>query len=433
MDVSSIRTFLRQLSDELYREMPPESLAQIQDQLRLSVQRDLERIAPLDVPRGTSRPMPGLTQQQGGSEHMPPTQNSSQKQSAKSRRQKRRLGRGLDSLISTPVEVDQPSEPSQAGSTTEGEASGVDRVERKTPPRDGEDAGTDAAVPTGDDATVRSGGGGGIASIPLDVIRPNPAQPRQDFDEASLSELAESIRRDGVMQPILVRPDPNARNEQGTYELIAGERRWRAAALVPLQVIPAIVRNIDDRTAAEWALIENLQRKDLNPVERAEALARLAETFGVTHTELADRLGVDRSSITNLIRLAELDEHCKSHVRDGYLSLGHGRCLLGVDRLDARRLLADQAVKGGWSVRKLERAIRAHFQGAQHASRKAVATAGSRRSAHLDDLEQRLGEHLGTRVRITTGRKKGAGKLTIEFFDLDQFDGLLRTLGFDDG
>jgi len=267
-----------------------------------------------------------------------------------------------------------------------------------------------------------------VQNLPVARVRPNPRQPREDFDEQGLSSLADSIRAAGLMQPIVVRPV--GEDNDHVYEIVAGERRWRAIRLLGLETIPAIVHAIDDQTAAEWALIENVQREDLNPIERCSALRRLCSEFGLTHQELASRLGLDRTSITNLLRLGELDAFSKDAVRKRKLTQGHAKALLAITRVDLRQTLAAAAIAGDWSVRELERRVQHALQQAQLSPASAVTDAGRRASAHLGDLERRLGEHVGSRVAIQLGRKKGTGRLVVEFFTLDQFDGLLAKLGF---
>ena len=196
---------------------------------------------------------------------------------------KKRLGKGLSSMIAKPVAV----APREAASD---------------PDSTGSSAATD-----------------GISSLPVGEIVPNPHQPRQDFDEESLRSLTDSIRTSGVMQPIVVRSTASG------FELVVGERRWRAAQAAGLERIPAVVHDLDDQTSAQWALVENLQREDLNPIERAEAFLGLQDQFGLTHQEIADQVGLTRSAVTNQIRLNELDEGTSALVRSGSLSAGHGR------------------------------------------------------------------------------------------------------------
>ncbi|MHC4946777.1 MAG: ParB/RepB/Spo0J family partition protein [Planctomycetota bacterium] len=292
---------------------------------------------------------------------------------------RRRLGKGLGSLISTPTKVD--------------------------------------VLPDDD---------GPVSGLPLDSVHPNPAQPRKHFDEQSLDALAASIRSAGVMQPIVVRT-----RQGGGYELVAGERRWRAAQRAGLKVIPAVVREANDRQAAELSLIENLQREDLNPIERGEAFRRLINDFGLKHQDVGDLVGMDRSSVTNHLRLLELDDQIQEVVRMGLLGLGHARALLSLKAEDERRRLALKAAREGWSVRATEREIgrRVRRSGAAGPEEEPPRPI-SPRQAHLADLERRLSEHLGTRVRIRPGKKKGTGSLVVEFYDTAQFEGLVQRLGF---
>lgn len=302
---------------------------------------------------------------------------------------KPRLGRGLNSLMSTPVSI----EPGEAGEV----AAGL------------EDSG-DAAAQEGDRP---------LAYLSVGVIGPNRYQPRRRFDEASLDQLAHSIKQDGLMQPVIVRPAGS-----GQYELVAGERRWRAAKKAGLEVIPALVRDLDDRQLAEWAVIENLQREDLDPIDRAEAFLRLIDQFHLTHEQVAERVSVDRSTITNLIRLLDLPAEAQDLVRTGQLTYGHGRALLGITDHELQLKLAHRSVAQGWSVRKIEEAVR-KLNGPVSSRHGATAT----RSAHLADLERQISQQLNTKVILKTARKKNAGTLMIDYYDLDQFDALMEKLG----
>ncbi len=259
-------------------------------------------------------------------------------------------------------------------------------------------------------------GDGGVVEVGLDAISPGRYQPRTSFDDQALASLAESIRAVGVIQPIVVRPG----NDQGRYELVAGERRWRAAKLAGLSTIPVIVRQTDDQTAAEAALIENLQREDLNPIERAEGLRGLIDRFGLTQQEIAQRIGLDRSSVANLLRLLELEPEIREMIETGSLGLGHGKALLSRPPGDSRVALARRAAQGGWSVRRLE-----------SESKSARSTAKIRPTVYVEmqDLEKRLEAYLGTKVRVHAGRG-GNGTLEIRFFGLDHFDDLMSRIGF---
>ena len=258
-------------------------------------------------------------------------------------------------------------------------------------------------------------------------IQPNRHQPRTEFSDEALQELAGSIERSGLMQPLVVRSTGNS--GETPWELIAGERRLRAIKLLGRAQVPAIVVEAGDQDAAEMALIENLQREDLNPLDRATALANLRDSFGLNQSDLAERVGLDRSSVANLLRILELDDFCAAAVRRGTLSLGHAKALLALTDDVHRRTTAAAALNGGWSVRELERRIR-HLQG-RPVDKKAGAEQSpiTTKQANVVDLERRLGEILGMRVNISLGRKKGSGKLQIEFNSLEQFDTLTERLG----
>ena len=327
-------------------------------------------------------------------------------------KKKRRLGMGLSELIGVPVEVSPPAETRGAGQPAE-------RVAAESPNKPGRQVA--ASGPSPADLLVE---GDGLLVVPVGEIRPNAHQPRNAIEPASLESLAASIRTAGVMQPIIVRP----RGADGLHEIVAGERRWRAATIAGLAGVPSIVRQIDDRTAAEWAIIENVQREDLDAIERGDAFRQLQEGFGLTHAEIAEQVGLTRAGVTNQIRLCELDDGIRTLIRRGALSGGHGRSLLGVASIDQRLAIAKQAIEGEWSVRELERRVRQLTVVPGSGTGSKSSTQGGR--AHLDDLERQLGEHLGTRVRIQTGRKRDRGRLSMEFYDLEQFDGLLTRLGF---
>jgi ParB family chromosome partitioning protein len=273
-------------------------------------------------------------------------------------------------------------------------------------------------------AVVAPSGAPGLREIPVEQIVPNARQPRTDFDDDALKSLAESIRQAGIMQPVLVRP------QGAQFELVAGERRWRAAKLAGLTHLPAVVRTIDDQTSAELALIENIQREDLNPMERAIALRRLSIDFSLTHQEIADRVGLDRATVTNLLRLSDLDRATANLVRTGKLSQGHAKALLGLSDLTKRASMAARCVAEDWSVRALEREVQKANQPSPEEPASKDPTVVSARDANVADLERQLAEHLGTRVSLQLGRKKGSGRLVVEFYNLDQFDGLMARIGF---
>lgn len=265
-----------------------------------------------------------------------------------------------------------------------------------------------------------------IREIPIDQVRPSAFQPRIRFHDREMAELAASIRSAGLMQPIVVRalgPD--------RFELIAGERRLRAAKLAGLTTIPAIVREADDRQAAELALIENVQRSDLNPIERARAFRSLMETFSMTQAEVADRVGLDRSSVANLLRLLDLPEDVRNMIGDGIISAGHGKMLASITDAQQLRALVERIVREHLSVRQTEKAVREMAQRSRQASKNPTPTQETDRNANLQDLERRLGEHLKTKVRIELATGGQKGRIVVDFYDLEHFDGLMRAMGFE--
>ncbi len=227
------------------------------------------------------------------------------------------------------------------------------------------------------------------------------------------------------MQPIIVRKVPGSSGSVG-YELVAGERRWRAAQRIGLDKIPSLLRDLDDRRLAEWAIIENLQREDLDPIEQANAFIRLADQFHLTHLEISERVGVDRSTVTNLIRLIDLPQDIQDLIRTGQLTAGHGRCMLGIRDAQAQSALGRKAVAAGWSVRAMEQAVK-KLTGEEGAL--PMVPKAATRSTHIANLEKQIATQLATRVRIRPSKKKNAGTLCIEYYDLDQFDALLQKLG----
>ncbi len=239
-----------------------------------------------------------------------------------------------------------------------------------------------------------------LRSVPLEMVVPNRRQPRRQFDEESLEALAGSLGERGVLQPVLVRP-----RADGTYELIAGERRWRAARLAGLETIPALVRPGADAEALELALIENMAREDLNPIEEAQACAALMDELGLTQEDVGRRVGRARASVSNLVRLLELPQEAIEYIQSGVLSEGHGRALLMAGDHGARRLLARKAVHEGWSVRATE--ARAREGDGDTAARRARRRAASSREMHPDqehaaaELAEALCTALGAEVRVS--------------------------------
>lgn len=261
-----------------------------------------------------------------------------------------------------------------------------------------------------------------IQAIPVARIRPNPKQPRKEFEPEALEELAASIRQHGLVQPVLVRP------ADGDYELVAGERRWRAAQLAGLESIPAVVRDVSPAQAMEIALIENLQREDLNPLEQAEAYRTLLEEHGLSHDELARRLGKSRPQITNTLRLLNLAPGVREAVATGALSMGHAKVLLSIENPRAQEELAARAANEGWSVRTLERELERRRQQERGPSPRARARQPARSGGDPDlaGIEARLREHLGTPVRIHAGSPRG--RIEIHFFGTDDLNRLVELI-----
>ncbi len=309
-----------------------------------------------------------------------------------------RLGRGLKSLITTPVGVQSP--PS---------ASAVALI-----PADGQN-GSSAER---------------FALIPLDDLSSNPHQPREKFDPQQLQDLVASIKVSGVLQPILVRPVEGA---EGKYQLVAGHRRVEASRLAGLPNIPAIIRTDGtDERQAEWALIENIHREDLNAIDRARAFRKYIETFHLTHLQAGEHLGLDRATISNFLRLLDLNTGIQDLIARGLLSTGHAKVLAGVGDKSTQDRFANQAVAEGYSVRKLEEVIHASLAGGDlTGGASTTQVAGHSRtmvtkSAHIVDLEQELSRKVGTRVRILPSKKKNTGKIVVQYFSLDEFDRIVE-------
>lgn len=254
--------------------------------------------------------------------------------------------------------------------------------------------------------------------ISIDAISPNPYQARTIWNEQELAELAESIKANGVIQPIIVRPAGPG------YQLIAGERRFRAAQLASLTTIPALVRQATDEQLLELALVENIHRTDLNPIERAKAYQNYLSTFCLTQAEAAEKLGEGRSVIANYLRILDLPDEIKQMLTDGQLSMGHARAILALPTDELRRKLANRALAGRLSVREVERLVRKYLTDTSY-----VKTTARSKPAHIVDLESKLSRQLGTRVSIETRKNSQRGRIIIEFYSLDEFDGIAERLG----
>ena len=256
--------------------------------------------------------------------------------------------------------------------------------------------------------------GGELRQIPVDRVQRGKYQPRRDMQEEALKDLADSIRQQGVVQPIVVRPIAGDR-----YEIIAGERRWRAAQMAGLDKVPAVVRDVPDKTAIAMALIENIQRADLNPLEEAEAMQRLISEFEMTHQDAAVAVGRSRAAVTNLLRLLELGREVQEMVRGGALEMGHARALLalkGSAQVEAARRVVDR----GLTVRDTEKLVRNRLQSAGETH----AQAGRRTDPNVTRLERQLTEKLGAKV-VVEQSGKGKGRLVIHYTSLDELDGIL--------
>jgi ParB family transcriptional regulator, chromosome partitioning protein len=283
--------------------------------------------------------------------------------------------------------------------------------------RSGLGRGLGALIPT----EVVTDGTSALAEIPVSAIEANPNQPRAHFDEELLGSLAASIRELGVLQPILVRS-----MEGGGYQLIAGERRWRAAKRAGLQTIPALIRTVADQGSLEQALVENLHRQDLNPMEEAAAYQQLIEDFGLTHDEVANRVGKSRVAITNTLRLFQLPPSIQRLVIDGALSAGHARALLGTPDRAFQEALARRAVSEQLPVRAVEEAVRSRNELEHPPADTPRARSRAERPAAVHELEGLLSDHLDTRVRIDMSASKG--RMVVEFADLDDLERIYRRL-----
>jgi ParB family chromosome partitioning protein len=290
---------------------------------------------------------------------------------------KKRLGRGLDALLSKPTIA--MSRPEIADDSNEG-----------------------------------------MKNIPLELLQRGQYQPRVDMRQDSLQELAESIQAQGVVQPIVARPIGKKDGTQ-RYEIIAGERRWRAAQMAGLSDIPAVIRDVPDEAAIAMALIENIQRENLNPLEEARALDRLIREFDLTHAEAAKAVGRSRASVSNLLRLQDLAEKVKPLLEDRQLEMGHARALLAISSASQQFDAARQVIKKGLSVRETEKLVK-NLLGDDGARPKKKTPA---QDADIRRLEIEISEKLGAKVRVEHNAK-GAGKLVIDYNSLDELDGILK-------
>ena len=311
----------------------------------------------------------------------------------------RRLGRGLDALVPT-LRSELESMITEASTPVSQPPKRVERPAQATP--------------------IEANNQGGVAQIPVDQLRPNPMQPRGTFDEGSIRALADSIRRSGLLQPVAVR------RAGSSFEIIAGERRWRAAKLIGMQEIPAIIRDAGEEQMLEFALIENLQREDLNPMDRAVAYRQFCDRFALKPDEVAERVAEDRTTVINYLRILDLPDSIRKDVADGKILMGHARSLVGISNPEVQNRLAAEVVKNDLSVRALEELIRKERSRSEIADEKTHEKKGS---PHVRDLQRRFEDALKTRVTIKEGKKKGSGRMVIEYYSIDDFDRIAAQLG----
>jgi ParB family chromosome partitioning protein len=290
---------------------------------------------------------------------------------------KKRLGRGLDALLSKPV--------------------------------------SQSAAVTGHDADT-------LQQIPLELLQRGQYQPRVDMRQDTLEDLASSIKAQGVVQPIVARPIEKQGSKVQHFEIIAGERRWRAAQMAGLAVIPTVIRDVDDDDAIAMALIENIQRENLNPLEEGRALDRLIREFHLTHQQAADAVGRSRASVSNLLRLLDLSDKVKAMLASRQIEMGHARALLSISNKTQQLDAARQVVKKGLSVRETEQLARRVLSGQ---SEKKTKPTGATQSADIRRLEIEISDKLGAKVRVDH-TSKGTGKLIINYNSLDELDGILK-------
>jgi ParB family chromosome partitioning protein len=263
--------------------------------------------------------------------------------------------------------------------------------------------------------------GGQVHRIPVGRVKPCPFQPRKDFSEESLKELADSIREQGILQPLV------ARARSGDYELIAGERRWRAAQIAGLTELPVIVREADDKQVLELALIENLQRQDLNPIEEALGFMQLIRDFSLTQEAAASRVGKSRATVANMLRLLQLVPEVQNYVRTNLLSFGHARAILGCAGGETQKQIAEAVIREGLSVRETEALVAAKNQAAHPANRSLATRPPGPPDIHAADIENKLQERFGTKVLLKY--RKGKGSVEIRFFSDDDLERIMEIAG----
>ncbi|MEZ5994217.1 MAG: ParB/RepB/Spo0J family partition protein [Hyphomonadaceae bacterium] len=340
----------------------------------------------------------------------------------------RGLGRGLSALLGEPVRTETPTPanaPAWSAPQPEAQRAPIEpprnvfELPVSTPPQQAAAPAQPTAPPAAVAPAAASGAqAAGPRGIAIDLVQRNPSQPRRHFDENELTDLANSIRSHGVLQPILVRPIPG-----GKFEIVAGERRWRAAQRAGLHSIPAVVRELNEVEVLEIAIVENVQRTDLNPIEEAQGFQALIDRFGRTQQEIADAVGKSRPHIANMLRLLALPDDLQEMVRDGRLSSGHARAILTAPD---PRALAQRVISDGLNVREVERLAQI-AKDEKHGPRvSSSAPAAESKSADTRALEQSLSNALGLEVSITD--KNGAGEVKVSYKTLDQLDEVIRRL-----
>ncbi len=287
---------------------------------------------------------------------------------------------------------------------------------------------TDGAMAS-DSSPARVGiDGSGVLSVELDQIVPSPLQPRRHFDSGRLQELAQAIRSQGIIEPLVVRPAPSVDGAAASYELVAGERRWRAARIAGLSVVPIVVRELDDHAALEMSLVENLMREDLNPVDEAHGFERLARSFGMSHDQVAARIGKSRPYVSNAIRLLDLPPAVLEMIERGVLSAGQARPLLAIASAEAQTVAARRIVEGRISARGAEELAGAARR-ARGGSIRGAAAGNPNIDPNLSALAEAMQRGLKRKVRIVRARGRKPGRIEIEFYGVDDLSALAATLG----
>lgn len=346
---------------------------------------------------------------------------------------RRGLGRGLGALIvntqSAPPPAFEESDPATSAAVsaeTYTEAEDVSGTEASTPQDGSAVAQSDGSL--NDGALDASALSDGVRQIALDQISPNPQQPRSHFDPAALEELADSIRTHGILQPLIITSDPT---QSGHYWLIAGERRWRAAHLAQLETVPAIVREASPLQLVEWALVENLQRADLNPLEEAEAYQTLVDAFNLTQAEIGQRVGKSRAAVANTLRLLQLPHEVQEALMDGRLSAGHARALLALPNADLMLMALDHILNRGLSVRQTEELVKQLTQRAEEAAPTAAKQPEPAADSQLAHMENNFRSILGTRVNLNRNRD-GSGRLIVHFYSDEELSQIYQLIAGED-